>query len=94
MSNDAEMWREVADEVDAEGERIAKAAMGIPENARILPVNASAAQLFVHLGADGYVRATASISKRDAAGVLRQVADAWDAEWKAAEHAEQKRRRG
>jgi hypothetical protein len=88
------MWREVADKVDAEGQEIAKAALGITGNADILPMDVSKAALFVHVDLGGNARVSATVPKRQAALWLRKIADVWDQEWKAEQLAEQKAKRG
>ncbi|MCC2034217.1 hypothetical protein [Microbacterium allomyrinae] len=71
---------ELAQEIDAEGARIAKAALGLPEEARLMSLNLDDAALFVHYGRDGMVTARSSLSKTNAAAVMRQIADAWEQE--------------
>lgn len=90
---DPDHYEGVGQQVDDAASEIAKAALGIPADAQLKTLNVSDAALFVHYSRDGWMTANASIPKREAAKVLRQVADMWDQEWKTAEHAERQARR-
>lgn len=71
-------------------ERAARAAMGIQEEAMIIPMDMTRSPLFVFAMEEGdglQIAARSTMSKRDAAAILRQVADAWEAEAVAAEEA-------
>ncbi len=76
----AALYAEVADKVDAEAERFAKAALGIPDAAHFLSLDMSKAALFVYVGDDGVARAHARIPKKTAAWALRELAKQWEAE--------------
>lgn len=83
----------IGEQVDEVGQSIAKAALGIPEDAEVRGLDLSKLQLFVAVKADGWVIVNATIPKRDAAAAMRHIADQWEQEWKSEERAEQKRRR-
>ncbi|QGJ89482.1 hypothetical protein PBI_SMARTIES_79 [Microbacterium phage Smarties] len=66
-------------------EKAARAAMGIPDEATIVPMDMTQTPLLVTalLAPDGetlQIMARATMSKRNAAAVLRQVAASWERE--------------
>lgn len=64
-------------------EKAARAAMGIPDEARVIPMNLSHVPLFVVVQAadDGGldVQAMGTMPKRQAAEVMRHIAEVWEA---------------
>lgn len=63
-------------------EKAARAAMGIPDEATIVPMDMTKAPLFVCVfdkGEEGLeVMARATLRKRVAASLLRQIAESWE----------------
>lgn len=89
-------FREVFDGITTADEKAAKAALGIRDETAVRAMDVSKLALLITaqpVGDSLQIIAQANIDKRDAARVLRQIADSWDQEWKAAAHAEQKRLR-
>ncbi len=88
---------DVFDPITRADERAAKAALGIKSDASVRAMDVSKLALFVTAKDTGTghveIVANATIHKREASRILRQVADMWDQEWKTAERAEQKKRR-
>ena len=87
-------WSDIGEQIDSDAQSFAKAALGIPEAAEIRPLDVSKAALFVLVERDGMAKVNASIPKREAAGMLRHIADIWDQEWKSEERAHQQHLRG
>lgn len=68
-------------------EKAARAAMGIPDEATIIPMDMTHSPLLVTAMEDGdslQIIARSTLHKRDAAALLRQVADSWEREADAA----------
>ncbi|AWY05422.1 hypothetical protein HOT42_gp73 [Microbacterium phage Metamorphoo] len=70
-------------------EKAARAAMGIPDEATIVPMDMTKAPLLVTALIDEetdtmQIMARCTLSKRNAAAVLRHVAEAWESEADAA----------
>lgn len=86
-------YDDIGTKIDGVGADIAKAALGIPDDARVHTFDVSTAALFVVVERDGMAKVNATVPKREAAGMLRHIADLWDQEWKAEEHAAQKAKR-
>ncbi|QYW07525.1 hypothetical protein SEA_SHOTGUN_69 [Microbacterium phage Shotgun] len=66
-------------------EKAARAAMGIPDEATIVPMDMTNAPLLVTALGDPdtdtlQIMARSTMSKRNAAAILRHVADSWDRE--------------
>jgi hypothetical protein len=72
-------------------QQAAQEALGIPSAAKVHPMDVSKLALFVAVQPGGMASTHATIPKRQAAALLRNLADQWDAEWKAEERAEQQR---
>jgi hypothetical protein len=81
---------EIVDDTAAE---IAKAALGIPEADRIHMLNASESLIFLIVDKQGMATANCTVTKRDGARMLREIADKWQQDWNAEQHAAQKARR-
>ena len=68
------------DQITAEGVEIAKAALGIPEHARVIPFDLHAQPLVVILRDTGVVDLFATISRENVIANLRLLADELEAQ--------------
>ncbi|QDP43605.1 hypothetical protein QDA09_gp68 [Microbacterium phage Tyrumbra] len=87
--NLGEMIGPHAKRLSAADQKAARAAMGIPDEATIVPMDMTNAPLLVTAlldeGTDTLqIMARSTMSKRNAAAILRQVADSWESEADAA----------
>ncbi|WKW87106.1 hypothetical protein SEA_NICOLE72_69 [Microbacterium phage Nicole72] len=86
MSADAfgQMMGPHAKRLDKPAEKAARAAMGIPDEATVVPMDMTRSPLFVCAFEDDdgglQIMARATIGKRPAASLLRQIAEQWEAQ--------------
>ena len=83
MSKHTNPLAHLGDEVDAAGVEFARAALGVPDNATLIPMDVGKLAIFLAVQPDGAATMRLGCSKRDAADAFRRLADQLDAQLKA-----------
>lgn len=73
-----EVAARMGEQVDEDARRFAAAALGVPDDTRIVPMDLSKAAMALIIEPSGLCTVSCNIPKPEAARLLRHLADKWD----------------